>query len=637
MYLIEFDAIALAIILVAMYFYYTRKRIKDGRGRKFEVLLITVALDTIAGIASSLLLNALPRMSHLAALSVNTLFYLTHSTVPLLFAAYIVDLCAWWPRSRKLAALFYLPWALSLALVALNAASPFIFDISSDGLYLHLPAFPIIYASPLFYIALIIVSILKPRSDLSRHQRVSFIAAILLPIGAIGTQNLIPGLMLESFSCALGALFAFLTIQNTDELIDGQTGLFNRGAFISSVRDRFSRKGTFHVIAIHSRELITLQDFLDINEYERMLRSFSSWLALTAGESLTPCNIGDGLFALVSRNGYPDSLAGETAVTIASKAGDAWKLPVERGEVPIRVMTLAFPRDGSGISEAMDWIDQLTELTLGTANRHIFYTADFVKDKKRLDATIAERIVEAIHSKSLTLYIQPIHSVEKGAACAAEALLSVETPSTGLVRQHDVMRIAERVGMASELSDAFFERVAQWYVESRASERGIERVEARLLAGKSLEPDWASPIIAALERAGLEPHRLCVEITETTLANRTDTFRQNMARLSALGVAFALDDFGSGYTDLRTIIEFPFDVVKIDKKLVHLGLTTEKGRRLLSGINALFTGLERPLVAEGIESDDQLSSVKALGFRYLQGYRLGRPARADGYFSETRQ
>ncbi len=625
MYLIDFDVIALLVALVALYFFYAKKRVSDRRGRRFELLIVTVTVDACVGIASSLAINALPEANPYAVYAAVTAYYLTHNSVPMLFAAYIMEVCAWWPSSRVLRTAFYLPWAVAMALTVLNVPTGILFSVDQSGAYVHGALYPVIYTLTVLYFALFISSVAVPHSAITRNQRTSFAGAIALAIVAVAVQNLVPGLMLESFACSLGVLFAFLTIQNTDELVDGQTGLFNREAFFSYVREAFSRKNAFYVIVAHSRELPALQEFLDINGYERMLRSFASWLTRTAGDGYAACAIGEGLFALVTTKETRISPPGETAITIANRAAEAWKITSDRFELPVNVAVLQCPKDCANANDLVDRIDQLLDIPDRAGNRHVFYESDFLADKKRLDAAIAEALERALRAGTPELRFQPVHSVADGRTVAVEALLCQRVEGDRLIRQHDVIRIAERIGLTHRLADSFLEGAVRWYVSADAASLGVNRLEVRLLESKCLERDWDGSILDILASAGMEPSRLCLEISESVVASVPNGLSRGMERLLAEGVSFALDDFGAGYTDLRSAIELPFPVVKFDKKIVHAGLGTEKGRRLLSGMARLFADLGKIIVAEGIETQEQADAMVEMGFDYLQGYRFGRP------------
>ncbi len=135
---------------------------------------------------------------------------------------------------------------------------------------------------------------------------------------------------------------------------------------------------------------------------------------------------------------------------------------------------------------------------------------------------------------------------------------------------------------------------------------------------------------AVLSETGLPPHLLCLELTESLLADRTERrIRAVLAELKGLGVTLALDDFGTGYSSLGYLTQLPFDKLKIDKIFIDQIATSERARSLLKGILALGRGLNMTTVAEGAEQPEQVAVLAELGCDAIQGFAFSPPLEAD--------
>jgi EAL domain-containing protein (putative c-di-GMP-specific phosphodiesterase class I) len=144
-----------------------------------------------------------------------------------------------------------------------------------------------------------------------------------------------------------------------------------------------------------------------------------------------------------------------------------------------------------------------------------------------------------------------------------------------------------------------------------------------------LVPDIAGLIEGVLQRAGVRPEDLCLEMTESVLMDDVDYFGRTLAGLKALGVRLAIDDFGTGYSSLSYLKRFPVDAVKVDRAFVD-GLGTDPNdTALVAAIVALARALGLEVTAEGVETKDQLVSLKRLGCWRAQGFYLARPMPAD--------
>nr|WP_280955325.1 EAL domain-containing protein [Cohaesibacter intestini] len=139
-----------------------------------------------------------------------------------------------------------------------------------------------------------------------------------------------------------------------------------------------------------------------------------------------------------------------------------------------------------------------------------------------------------------------------------------------------------------------------------------------------------------LEETGHPPHLLCLELTESLFVNHAETsVRRTLAKLKAVGVTLALDDFGTGYSSLGYLIQLPFDKLKIDRLFVAGAPDSEKMQHVLKGIIALGKGLGMTIIAEGVETTDELSLLQDLGCDQIQGYLFAKPAPHDAIIEAT--
>ena len=132
-------------------------------------------------------------------------------------------------------------------------------------------------------------------------------------------------------------------------------------------------------------------------------------------------------------------------------------------------------------------------------------------------------------------------------------------------------------------------------------------------------------IQSALQKSGLKPERLEIEITESVLLEQAVENHAFIDRLKSIGISLALDDFGTGYSSLRSLTAFPFDKIKIDKSFIANSSNRPESSAIISSVVTLARGLDMWVTAEGVETDEQLAHLRSLGVNFSQGYLLGRP------------
>ncbi|HUQ63637.1 MAG TPA: bifunctional diguanylate cyclase/phosphodiesterase [Acidimicrobiales bacterium] len=257
-----------------------------------------------------------------------------------------------------------------------------------------------------------------------------------------------------------------------------------------------------------------------------------------------------------------------------------------------------------------------------------------VFDETMLAATARRQTNErdlrhAIDGDELVVYYQPIVTLATGALAGVEALVRWKHPERGFLPPSAFIPLAEEAGLIVDLGRWVLATACAQAASWESARRGDFTLSVNVSAHQFQEDDWADEVAAALAIAGLEPHRLVVEITESVLAQEMDTARRRLEQLRSLGVRVAIDDFGTGYSSLGYLRHLPVDILKIDKSFID-GVTLGPHESALArAVVKLTKTLGLTAVAEGIEHEAQLIRLRRLGCQYGQGFYLGRPEPAE--------
>lgn len=219
---------------------------------------------------------------------------------------------------------------------------------------------------------------------------------------------------------------------------------------------------------------------------------------------------------------------------------------------------------------------------------------------------------------------QPILSLKGNRVASAEALLRWHHPVEGLVPPSDFILLAERLGLIQPLG--------LWVMETACREAAHWPTDIGIAVNLSPmqvnNDSLASEVRQILERTGLAPHRLTLEVTEGLLLEQNPTVLRTMHALRALGVRFSLDDFGTGHSSLGYLRRFPFDVIKIDKLFVQDMVDHSDAAAIVKALLTVSADLGLDVVAEGVETMAQLTMLQHLRCPYVQGYLVSRPLAA---------
>lgn len=623
MYVVHFDIVAVILSLLTFYIYYRQKRTASIQSRHFILVIYALIGSSITGVISSLYINALPEASHFIVLLSVYIFYFIHNTVSICIAGYLFSISSIRLTRTRRKIMFLLPWIFSMSLIAGNPLHNSIFFIDQNSVYQHGPLLSLLYISNFIYMLIIIWAIFLRKNRISRLHKLTYAGAILLPILGIIIQNSVDGVVLEIFATSISMLFILLTIQNVDELKDSQTGLYNREAFNSFLEEFFDYHRLFTVIFHWSPFLSSLHGLVNYENHREISSIYSNGLREICGKYDQPCILDNGLYAIIIEGSKDSGHAGNVAIELADQSRKLWTFSTMSIQIPARQCMIHCPEDVSNITGLLDLAGQFVNQSEQAGNRHIFYARDFVLNKYQREETIADSIRRILDTSNLELKYQEIYSSDRNILSGIEALLSLRLDTGEFIHQSEIIQIAEKHGLGLDTGLLLIETAVSWFAQSQLQTTHNCQLQIRMLPSLILEPDWPRLVLQILKDHEVKPDKLCLEVTETSAVAAGADLKINMELLGGSGVNFALDDYGSGFTDLRQLISLPFTAVKLDKKIIQKGLTNDRDHKLLEASVQLFKHLNKIITAEGIETEEQKQIMTAMGCDHLQGYYFG--------------
>ncbi|WP_337059893.1 putative bifunctional diguanylate cyclase/phosphodiesterase [Kineococcus sp. G2] len=412
---------------------------------------------------------------------------------------------------------------------------------------------------------------------------------------------------------------------------DPLTGLPNRALFMERLRLAEQRpageEDARAVLFLDLDNLKTVNDGLGHDSGDALLRAVTG--------RLDDCVEGGDVLARLSGHEFAILLSGARsaqAVAVAERVLESLREPVRLLDryvhtgVSIGIATSATcASSGIGLLRAADVAMYVAKST-GKGRCEVFQPAHHAAelDRERLRADLHR----ALDEEQFTLAFQPIVELGTGRIDGFEALLRWNHPVRGLVPPADFVPLAEEnaliVPIGRWVLQEACEQAARWGAEHGSPLKVSVNVSARQFQHPTLVRD----ITEVLDSTGLDPHLLTLEITETLLVQDTSRTAGKLRDIKALGVRIALDDFGTGYSSLSYLRRFPIDVLKVDKSFIDGVAENPEDRTVTGAVVQLGRTLALTVVAEGIESAEQVSTLVQLGCPLGQGYRFSRPVSA---------
>jgi diguanylate cyclase (GGDEF)-like protein/PAS domain S-box-containing protein len=242
--------------------------------------------------------------------------------------------------------------------------------------------------------------------------------------------------------------------------------------------------------------------------------------------------------------------------------------------------------------------------------------------------SLSTRLRKAVEHQHWTLHYQPIVDLVQGTMTGVEALIRWDDPNGGLVPPGDFIPLAEEMGLIEAIGDWVIEELARQGAAWRQVGLDLE-LSFNLSPRQLWQPEIGDRIIERIDAAGIDPHRVLVEITETAAMADPDRTQRILRDLRGRGLRVALDDFGTGYSSLSRLKDLPVDVLKVDRSFVRDVSTQPASRNMVQAIVQLAHGLDMTPLAEGIETQDDWLFLVERGCPLGQGFYFSRPVTAE--------
>lgn len=405
---------------------------------------------------------------------------------------------------------------------------------------------------------------------------------------------------------------------------DNMTGLPNRlrlsrdtGEIVRSLGEQRS----FGVILVGLDHFSTITSGFGPRYGDEVIRQACKRIEPRLGIDGRLYRYGGDIFACLLRECSSDEEIRGIAQNIAELIFSDFQNPIHAGELDTSI-SVSIGIALSLQSERPDEILTEAEAALLSAKKRggdtIVSTVRQLSEQFRRRIKLADEIRRGIDAKEFEPFYQPIVDVERGITVGAETLVRWRRPGGLIMMPNEFIQVAEESDLIRGVTKQMVNRACANFSEWNAQGRDLRvafNVSARLV-----QVGLKEIIVDALERSGLAPDALEMEITETVLIGNQSEAEKLLLDLKKIGLRLSLDDFGTGYSSLGYLSRFQIDKIKIDTSFVKLLTASDKQREIVAGIVRLANRLNIDVVAEGVETVEQMQLLRSMGCRLMQGW-----------------
>lgn len=621
-YNINYNISALIIIVLIIYMYFSKKNVPLFQNRFFIAFLIIAMFSTISDTLHVVAMDNKQNLSFFTLELAGFLYFLFHNSVTFIFALYAVSLTGKRIKNYSIGEYIFVfvPFLIALFVVITTPFTDAAFYYDSFKNYFRGEYQSVLYAVSIYYILFGVSYCTIFRKLTSRAVRASLYSFPLISLVVIVLQIFNPELLVENFGVSIVVVLIYITIQKPEELLDATTEVFNRISFLKVVNLYLMNKEKFKVITVFIDDAMLLNRAFGVENMNDMLKKVAMFLEKNHNRNVYYLN--SCRFAIILRN-KKDSEIFELIKTIEKRFNEKWAYADIEIRLSSHMCLIRCPEDAENIDTVLEYAEYAYRIE--DSDNWMLKAEDICLTDKTRYMKVESIVKQAIENKSFDVFYQPIYSTKEKRVVSAEALARLYDDELGFIPPDEFIPMAEKNGSIIKIGSIIFEKVCRFIKESDLNNKGIEYVEINLSVVQCVQENLAGNLLQIMKEFGIDNSRINLEITETATINSPQMLVRNMKNLYENGVHFSLDDFGTGYSNMNSLVDLPFDMIKIDKGIIKASSENDKAKVVLWSSIAMIKKMDMEIVAEGIETREQALELMNMGCDYLQGYYISVP------------
>ena len=481
--------------------------------------------------------------------------------------------------------------------------------------YSYGPSTSVAYALSAIYILATITITIAYRKQMPGRRFMAMLLWQGIWLLAAVIQFIDPELLLVGFASSFGMVILYIQLENPSEFIDSSTGLFTTNALSAYVHDkyRFGKRFSMFTAKIHF-----LTNYVDYNmEQDAVIRTARALVALGPEPAF---RIDDDTFCVLYDD--KDRMFERAANIKMQKDGVT--------DIPAKGTYLLIPDslEMSGPDEFFRFLHTYLE-----CEQEIVIANEELVLKLRRQNRTKELIEDALKNDRVEVFYQPFYNVKESRFNVAEALVRIRRENGDIVPPGEFIPVAEESGQIIPLGIRVFEKVCKFLARGEAQKYGLDQIEINVSAAQFDYENPAKFIFDYMEKYKIDPKWINLEITETAAAQNRDIMIRNMMRLIEKEVSFSLDDFGTGRSNIDYFVNMPVKTIKFDYTFTRSFFNNEKTKHVLTGMVDILHKIGMDVVAEGIETKEQMMVMQDMGVEYIQGFYYSKPIPEEDFLS----
>ena len=600
-----------------------------SQNRIYLILLWIVAANGICNTISSYEQIYMP-VSTRAVFICNAaryLYFVFHTTLAPIFYLYIAHVCGVVFRaSSKRRYVFYAVMAVMELLAITNPLTHWVYYVDDTYSFVRNWGEAVIYIGSLFFLVHAFIKLGKTWRALTVKRRTGLILFAGITMLGIVLQMCYQDLKVELFAEAIGLTGVMMIIENEDDRIDGETGLYNRQAFMMDLGGYLINDIPLHAISlrINTPEIISRKRG---NANRELVEKRVADYLTTVQKRYNIYKIGRRTYVVVVFN-QTDEQVLSLANTIMERFDKPWQLIDTMVLLSGSLLVADIPRQLDSLADALYMFDSFKP---GKDNRKVLSGEDL--DRILRGSAIEKSISNGLAEGKFEVYYQPTFTIDGRKLHGAEALVRLHDDDMGMLFPDEFIPVAENIGLIDAIDDFVLMEVCKLIKEQNLEDGTIDCINVNLSVMQLMKPGFVDHINNIVEMTGVDKKFINFEVTESISASSYEMMNSVINDLKKDGFLFSMDDYGTGYSNMRALASMNLDCIKIDKSILWEAEKSYLGKIILENSIRMIHQMDLDILVEGVETEDQIKLLEPLGVNYLQGYFFSKPVPKDKFLT----
>ena len=613
-YNIYFEICSLIYLSIITFYFFARKKYLNRQGKIYAFYILFVFLDITTNIISIFTIDNAKNIPIIINSLVNSLYMFCQFIMPSILYLYIVSSSRTIKKSIILTTL--IPLGLGILAVLVNPIIHNLFYFDQNFNYIQGFGQWQLYLNGAFYIIATLIFATRHYNKLGKQYYYTIITIVAIMIFGLILQYLHPQLLVTGTGAVISLFMLYLVVENPDNYTDNITTCLNRTAMISHLEELYSKDCSRDLTIISLEDFKTVNDVFGINTGDLLLKEVGSYLQ-TISKNNTVFRINGDIFVIISASG--ENLTN----LIIQRFKKDFKINNFSIHLYVNIGTLSL-KHYQTYQELIQMIDYSIQAIKSDHETRIHQIDSQTKQALIRKNAIIYETKKIIEDKHIEVFYQPIYT-SKNHISSLEALVRFKTKEYGYIPAEEFISICEQNGTIIEIGKLVIIEVCQFFNRYQNIFPENLKIAINLSVIQLTQANFFNEIFTIFKEYNISSNQIIFEITESSTLYSHSILMKNVHQIAQHGFLLAMDDYGTGYASINNMITLPISIVKIDKSVIWAAMNDPKAKIILENTIKMLLELDFKIICEGIETVEQINTMKSLKVKYIQGYYFSKP------------